>query len=478
MAMDVATLSPHFIESTLRLAYAEHFEEFFHLNSPKFEGFRKSRSNLMSGKGYDMSIFLAHVEYIRSLETLVKSLLDRIGVTQEQFVSALVASGESDAVVKECKFHLSRYQDFDSFSEMMEDQFNKRYQLNTNPLNSVSTVPQKCVVRVLWDLENVKVPKHLGGIRTVSALNNFLRSVGLGGVGTDTRITAFFAQGRVAKAVVQALDKAAVELVWVSTKREDADRKLGTRIMQEMSVLPPQSTTIVVISSDQDFRTHIQQLNNGGFKSVVIHDAPDKSNWSETLVLHAHTSYRWADVLAGTGTEDYGGKVDAVVEGDEESEDNDESVPRAPLVVATTATATATATATTTGATSAGNEVQAHVLGEGGRWILSAFPREVICGCSHTGTVHSWRGAFGFVVISLPAHGKVRNGNGINSDTDTVRVYVHTSVLPERELADGTSAKMLPSKGQKVKVLVESGDRGLFAQSFFICDDLSSLRPS
>jgi hypothetical protein len=32
------------------------------------------------------------------------------------------------------------------------------------------------------------------------------------------------------------LDKAAVELVWVSGKREDADRKLGHRVHQEMQV--------------------------------------------------------------------------------------------------------------------------------------------------------------------------------------------------------------------------------------------------
>ena len=38
------------------------------------------------------------------------------------------------------------------------------------------------------------------------------------------------------KAVVKELDQAAVEMVWVSDKREDADRKLGVRIMQEMQV--------------------------------------------------------------------------------------------------------------------------------------------------------------------------------------------------------------------------------------------------
>lgn len=38
------------------------------------------------------------------------------------------------------------------------------------------------------------------------------------------------------KQTINELDKAAVELVWVSSKREDADRKLGMRISQEMQV--------------------------------------------------------------------------------------------------------------------------------------------------------------------------------------------------------------------------------------------------
>lgn len=52
------------------------------------------------------------------------------------------------------------------------------------------------------------------------------------------RITAFFnpTGGAVSKHVAHDLDKAAVELVWVSSKREDADRKLGMRINQEMQV--------------------------------------------------------------------------------------------------------------------------------------------------------------------------------------------------------------------------------------------------
>ena len=82
-----------------------------------------------------------------------------------------------------------------------------------------------------------------------------MERIGLCGSGIDSRITVFFNPGNrsIAKAVIEDLDKAAVEMVsilylikyiylktclkvWVSAKREDADRKLGIRINNEMKV--------------------------------------------------------------------------------------------------------------------------------------------------------------------------------------------------------------------------------------------------
>lgn len=71
----------------------------------------------------------------------------------------------------------------------------------------------------------------------------------------------------------------------MSSKREDADRKLGIRINQEMLVLQPAVTTFVIISSDQDFRHHMQLLQNQGFTVIVIHNA-NNDKWSQVLEMH------------------------------------------------------------------------------------------------------------------------------------------------------------------------------------------------
>ena len=316
--MQEELLSAYYVEANLRHTYDAVFADFLRLNSPKFDSFRRNRNQiLVSGRGYDVSIFQCHVEYVRTLERTVKSLLDKIGATQERFVSAI--SKCEDAPIKSLMWTLTRYQDFDSFAEMMEDHCNSTYirgapagdhreiaapsSSSSSPSSSPHTQAQNTVrksVRVLWDLENVPCSKKMGGMRTVTALQGFLRSLSLVGPGIDARTTAFFGMGKINKSVIAELDKAAVELVWVSAKREDADRKLGTRIMQEMAVLPPAQTTIVIISSDQDFRSYVQQLTNSGFSAIVIHDVPEHGNtatWRNALCMHASQSFKWSKII-------------------------------------------------------------------------------------------------------------------------------------------------------------------------------------
>jgi len=93
-------------------------------------------------------------------------------------------------------------------------------------------------VRVLWDIENLAVPRQLGGTQTVKRVLGFLSGLGLSGEGIDCRVTAFLdpSGGAVSKGTVKELDQCAVEMVWVSGKREDADRKLGNRLLQDCSV--------------------------------------------------------------------------------------------------------------------------------------------------------------------------------------------------------------------------------------------------
>ena len=84
----------------------------------------------------------------------------------------------------------------------------------------------------------------------MSKIRDFLKDKGFAG-GSDIRVTAFFNPENctVSHKTIEELDKGGVDLVWVAAKREDADRKLGLRISQEMYVLRDHANTTFVIIS-------------------------------------------------------------------------------------------------------------------------------------------------------------------------------------------------------------------------------------
>jgi hypothetical protein len=173
-------------------------------------------------------------------------------------------------------------------------------------------------VRVLWDIENVSVPKRLTGLQTVERLRHYLSTQSLCGPGIDCRITAFFHPNRshISKQVIEDLDRGGIELVWVSSKREDADRKIVYRLTQDMQVLAHTLSTVnavannganaatnavkvgntspvfVLISSDQDFRNHLQLLQNQGFEVIVIQDSQSE-RVKQTLSMHVNRCVDW-----------------------------------------------------------------------------------------------------------------------------------------------------------------------------------------
>lgn len=453
--MQTADISPHYVESTLRYSYDAMFAVFFRNNAPKFESFAAIRNRiLISGKGYELSLFASHVEYIKTLEDAVKLLLAKIGVSQEAFVNACNRCiSENDAPIVHLMRLLTERQDFDSYAEMMESEYKRQVANQSSaiaPLAAVDTPSKGSIskaVRVLWDLENVQVPKK-AGFATISALTRFLKSRGLYGSGVDCRITAFFTMGKVSKSVVVDLDRAAVELVWVATKREDADRKLGTRIAQEMAVLPPESTTVIVISSDQDFRTYLQQLTRAGFTAICLHDAPE-GNWRRALEMHATESFVWKDVMHEFST-----PSDASPASPTPSVDGDAKVEPAAMTQ------------------------EAEVIPPGYAKVLATrkikfsnmlLPVEALAG-NMVGVVTAWHGPFGFAATpvsllhgQLPSKVRPLNASTLPGEADEckeikVRVYIHHSILTE-------SPSPILGKGQKVRMDVELGERGCFART-------------
>jgi hypothetical protein len=220
-------------------------------------------------------------------------------------------SVNNDTSVSYLLLYFSSFHDFEDFGIMMEKKCMELYpsskldDIKTNNSNDDTKTNSQYFVRVLWDIENIRIQKEKGGLNTVDDLNVFLRQKGLFGNGIDTRITAFYNTNKsgLKKTIVEELDKASVEMVYVSSKREDADRKLGHRISQEISVLKPSMTTFIIISSDQDFRHQIQVLVNSGYKVIIIHDA-EGGKHTQTLELHATECYNWRDIVGRLPTQE------------------------------------------------------------------------------------------------------------------------------------------------------------------------------
>lgn len=292
------SFSPHILEASLRnTSWESLMRDFFRTNSPRFEGFRQT---LASGGDFDVQMMSVYNDYMQAIDAVIRNQIKIIGVTEEKLVEATQAgASRDDPVALQLVAYLEERSDFIEFGKMMEDKYHEEYVV----VELFEATVSHC--RVLWDIENIGVKRKIGGLETVKRIQNFLGAKGLFGSGIDCRITAFFnpssGSKQISKKVVNELDKAAVEIVWVSDKREDADRKLGNRISQEMHVLKPDETCFVIITSDQDFRHHFQQLHGKGYSVLVVHNAREISRWSAAMEMFCTACYHWNEVLSSTG---------------------------------------------------------------------------------------------------------------------------------------------------------------------------------
>jgi cold shock CspA family protein len=293
----------HALEAHLRGSeWQKLVNAFVTTNCPRFRNFNKvyCAGDTSALSDVDIHMHLVHLEFITLLDTELSAVATRLGSTEERLLELLDAELLRDEETAH-RLHdtLNMYRGFVHFSRMMEHRCNELYPTEVAETPSSGAAKGARICRVLWDLENVHVDHNLGGIATVMALQTFLRGLDLYGAGIDTRITAFFNpfNKSIPKKVIEELNKASVELVCASSKREDADRKLGMRINQEMQLLKPEISTFVLISSDQDFRQHIQLLTNAGYRTIVVHEARNE-NWRRMLEMHASMGVQWSTVCA------------------------------------------------------------------------------------------------------------------------------------------------------------------------------------
>lgn len=295
----------HAVECYLRgKQWKDALNPFFTTNSPRFRNFCEfcKPDTQSTIKEVDIQMHTVHLEFKDLVEQHLYNVITNMGLTEERFTELLeVELNTEDEAVHRLYTTLTSYRDFMKFGQMMQSICNELYPSQSPTATtaiSIETMKRTKICRVLWDIENIQVNPNIGGIQTVLALQKFLKHEDLMGNGIDTRISAFFNpyNKSLSKKIIEELNKASVELICASTKREDADRKLGMRINQEMQILIPELTTFVIVSSDQDFRQHVQLLSNAAYTTIVVHEAKHES-WRSALEMHASKGVDWTDVM-------------------------------------------------------------------------------------------------------------------------------------------------------------------------------------
>ena len=171
-------------------------------------------------------------------------------------------------------------------------------------------------LRILWDIENVPIPHRMNAFNVASAILSYCEGKYCEqGAQVDTLMTCFHCPEKrtLPRRVIRDLDRASIEQVLVSSKREDADRKIVSRIQREMGVLES-GAIFVLISSDNDFVSSYQSLKGGGFVCHNIHNAPS-ADLVRALSLYCESCVSLVEVLASA---DEGAGLD--VEDDAEAE--------------------------------------------------------------------------------------------------------------------------------------------------------------
>ncbi len=158
-------------------------------------------------------------------------------------------------------------------------------------------------VRILWDIENIALPKESSPSAIVQQLQMYALTQArmYKDEPFDILVSAFVCPSKFQNAhalanFVRLLDSAGIEIIAVSDKREDADRKLVARALRECRVLPPTDSVIVVVSSDKDFCALYGSMRSLGFRVVVVHCATNLE-WEESLALYANVCVRWNDII-------------------------------------------------------------------------------------------------------------------------------------------------------------------------------------
>eukprot|EP00900_Chrysochromulina_parva_P025345 jgi/Chrpa1/7444/Chrysochromulina_OHIO_Genome00000277-RA len=262
---------------------------------------------------FELRMTAIHEQFLVTLDGLLDVQLARLDLSAERAARLLNGgSGGNDCGVcskalVEARRRLDRLSDFVTFGEMMRERHEQRLAAvaAASTSRAASSTSETAVrhTRVLWDFENVGVPSGIDPFEAVCALERWLEARGLWGAGIDSSITAFFEPDSVGRPLRKALDRAGVEQVLASSKREDADRKLNARLERDLALLPSGAATAAVfITSDTDFIPQLRRLKQRGGPTVLLTTAPHGSQHYSALALAATETHSWQAIVRSSSS--------------------------------------------------------------------------------------------------------------------------------------------------------------------------------
>ncbi len=252
------------------------------------------RSNLLfqsTGKGAPLQLITKFESFRSMVEATIERILRELGLNWDLLHESMrVLLERGDCSAQSLRRTLDEFCTFLPFCRLMEQKC-----MEFNPSFSRH-------VRVLWDIENISIPKGMGPADAVDQLVQFLDTNGLSGVGIDTRISAFCRPtgSKFSQKISGELGKTRVEVIVCNSKKEDADRKIVDRIDNERAILVPSKTSFILISSDRDFCRVMSSLKNAGFYCAVIHHipaSPANESWLQAIKLCCNKVLFWEDIV-------------------------------------------------------------------------------------------------------------------------------------------------------------------------------------
>lgn len=160
----------------------------------------------------------------------------------------------------------------------------------------VSGKYSNAVSYVFWDFDNVMLTERADLHLFYHSLVHFLWREGRASGKNAVYAKAFGLQQSFDDEIVDALRDIQVEMVLCSSKKQEETDRVMERSMRSVEVRP--NTTIVVVSSDQDFGSVVKDLGAKGIHMIVVHGAERDSQHERVISMASSQSVQVFEIYA------------------------------------------------------------------------------------------------------------------------------------------------------------------------------------